>query len=72
MPEEAKAAMPEIKWAKAAAFRDVIAHPYFGLNVHIVWDIVKTKVPGIAPATDALLKTERAKDPMNAYCSFEQ
>lgn len=32
LPDEAKAMMPDIEWSKAAAFRDVIAHRYFGLT----------------------------------------
>jgi len=34
LPDEARAMMPDIEWSKAAAFRDVIAHHYFGLNRH--------------------------------------
>lgn len=63
LPDEAKAAMPDIEWAKAAAFRDVIAHHYFGLNVDVVWDVVRTKIPEIARSTDALLKRVRGKIP---------
>jgi len=62
LPEEAKALMPEIEWSKAAAFRDVIAHHYFGLNIHIVWDVVLNKIPEIASSADALLKTLRKRD----------
>jgi uncharacterized protein with HEPN domain len=56
---EAKAAMPDIEWSKAAAFRDVIEHDYFGLNVGIVWDVVETKIPDIARSAAALLKRVR-------------
>ena len=47
--------MPEIEWSKAAAFRDVIAHHYFGLDIRIVWDVVKHKVPDIAHVASRLL-----------------
>ena len=30
LPAEAKGLMPDVDWSKAAAFRDVIAHGYFG------------------------------------------
>ena len=56
LPDEAKAMMPDIEWSKAAAFRDVIAHHYFGLNIHIIWDVVQNKVPAIVAAAEALLK----------------
>ena len=57
LPDEAKTLMPEIEWSKAAAFRDIIAHHYFGLNIHIVWDVVLNKIPGIISSADALAKT---------------
>ena len=63
LPDEAKAAMPDIEWAKAAAFRDVIAHHYFGLDIGIVWDIVENKVPEITRSADRLLKRIRGKTP---------
>jgi len=47
--------MPEVEWSKAAAFRDVIAHGYFGLNAHIIWDVSQNKVPGISASVEKLL-----------------
>ena len=64
LPDEAKAAMPDIEWSKAAAFHDVIAHDYFGLNVGIVWDVVENKIPGIARSAAALLKRVRDNAPV--------
>lgn len=56
LPDEVKAMMPDVEWSKAAAFRDVIAHHYFGLNIKIVWDVVCNKVPDIALSAEALLR----------------
>ncbi len=55
LPTEATAAMPEVEWSKAAAFRDVIAHHYFGLDIDVVWDVVKNKIPAIEIAAAHLL-----------------
>lgn len=55
LPDEVKAMMPDVEWTKAAAFRDVIAHHYFGLNIRIVWDVVCNKVPDIAQSAEVLL-----------------
>ena len=54
--------MPDIEWSKAAAFRDVIAHHYFGLNVSVVWDVVLNKIPEIVQSAGTLLKTVRDKN----------
>lgn len=55
LPDDVKARMPEVDWRGAARFRDVIAHRYFALDPAVVWDIVKTKIPGVKQATARLL-----------------
>jgi uncharacterized protein with HEPN domain len=34
----------EIPWRQIAGTRDLIAHRYFGVNLEIVWDIVKEDI----------------------------
>lgn len=55
VPKEIQERMPDVEWSKAAAFRDVIAHGYFGLDVHIIWDVTRNKVPDIAKSVEKLL-----------------
>ena len=45
--EEARKRFPTIEWRKIAAFRDIVAHEYFGIDENILWDIVKNKVPAL-------------------------
>jgi len=61
LPEHAIAAMPDIEWSKAAGFRDVIAHQYFGLDINIVWDVVSNKIPVITRSASDLLEKIRHK-----------
>lgn len=42
--DSARSNTPEIDWRKIVALRNILAHEYFGINTHIVWDIVKTKL----------------------------
>lgn len=60
LPEEAKGLTPTVEWSKAAGFRDVIAHGYFGLDLHVIWDVVQTKIPFISQAAKEVLN--RFKD----------
>jgi len=41
LPEELKRLHPEIEWRKIAGLRDILAHEYFGIDVEIIWDVVK-------------------------------
>jgi uncharacterized protein with HEPN domain len=56
LPAEAKALMPDVDWSKAAAFRDVIVHGYFGLDLHIIRDVVQNKIPPIRQSAERALK----------------
>ena len=45
LPEHTKRAHPEVEWKSIAATRDKMIHHYFGVDLDIVWDIVKSDLP---------------------------
>jgi uncharacterized protein with HEPN domain len=45
IPAEVKVEYPEIDWLKIAGLRDVVAREYFGLDIEIIWDIIRREVP---------------------------
>ena len=47
IPAETKKRYKEIDWKKVIGLRDVITHRYFGVDVDIIWDIVKNKIPNL-------------------------
>ena len=55
LPPDARAMMPTVDWNKVAGFRDVIVHGYFGLDVHVIWDVVQSKIPALASSVENAL-----------------
>ena len=45
IPEHVKSKNPEVEWKKIAGLRDIITHAYFGVDMDIIWDVVKNKIP---------------------------
>jgi uncharacterized protein with HEPN domain len=41
---ELREAHPEIQWSQIVAFRNVVIHEYFGIDLELVWAIVEEHV----------------------------
>jgi uncharacterized protein with HEPN domain len=38
---------PQVQWHRVAAFRNVLAHQYLGVDVGLVWGIIARDVPAL-------------------------
>ena len=38
---------PDIPWGKMAGLRDVLIHDYMGVDLNIIWNIVRNELPGL-------------------------
>ncbi len=45
LTEILKADYPEVPWRKMANLRDVLIHEYFGIDLEIIWKIVRKDIP---------------------------
>jgi uncharacterized protein with HEPN domain len=45
LPVEFRAQHPEVEWRQLAGMRDRLIHGHFGVDYHLVWDVVQEKVP---------------------------
>ena len=50
---------PQVVWKDIAGTRDKIIHHYFGVNLNIIWDIIKKDLPDLKKKIEAMLKENR-------------
>ncbi|MFB0509090.1 MAG: DUF86 domain-containing protein [bacterium] len=49
IPEEIKAKERQVPWKRMAGMRDKLIHEYFGVDLEIVWAVVKQELPPLKP-----------------------
>ena len=45
LPSKIKSKYRDVEWKAMIAFRNVIIHEYFGINLKIMWDIIENELP---------------------------
>jgi len=45
IPGSIRVKYANVEWKKIAGLRDILAHQYFDVDLDIVWDIVRNKLP---------------------------
>lgn len=46
---------PDIPWSDMAGMRDKLIHFYFGVDMEIVWETVKVRIPKLEPLVQEVL-----------------
>jgi uncharacterized protein with HEPN domain len=45
LPSKFKDKYPDVPWRNIAGMRDKLIHDYFGIDLEIIWDVIKNKIP---------------------------
>ena len=56
LPSSIRDQYPGIPWKDMAGMRDRIVHGYDAVNLHIVWDTVKNRIPNVKPQIQNILE----------------
>ena len=54
LPDDWKAAHPEIDWQQVSDFRNFLAHQYLDVDLEIVWNVVENYLPDLKAAVEAM------------------
>ena len=47
---------PDVRWRELAGLRDKLIHQYWGVNLEIVWDVIRNLIPGIEEKLKRILE----------------
>ncbi|MBS3100596.1 DUF86 domain-containing protein [Candidatus Woesearchaeota archaeon] len=62
LPTDFRNKYPEIEWSDIIRTRDKVTHHYFGVDLNIVWNIVKKDLPGLKKKIKRILKECKSKE----------
>lgn len=55
VPQSITQKYPTVPWKEMAGMRDKLIHFYFGVNLKLVWQTVKHRIPQVKPTIKQLL-----------------
>lgn len=62
VPEAIRGRHPDIPWKRIAGMRDKLIHEYAGVDLEIIWGVVKEEIPPLKPKIKRLLlETEQGE-----------
>ena len=54
IPAPIRRKYPEIPWREMAGMRDKVIHEYFGVDLKIIWNVVKERIPVLKPTFEKI------------------
>ena len=59
LPKSFRKLYPRVPWREIVGTRDKMIHHYFGVNLDIVWDIIKKDLPKLKEQIEKILKENK-------------
>ncbi|PIN94484.1 DUF86 domain-containing protein [Candidatus Pacearchaeota archaeon CG10_big_fil_rev_8_21_14_0_10_31_9] len=59
--EELKDRYDDVEWKKIVGLRDILIHAYSGVDLEIIWDVIKNKLPGLKDSIVRIVKEENKR-----------
>jgi uncharacterized protein with HEPN domain len=59
VPPETRLKYPEIEWKKIVGLRNILIHNYSGVDIEIIWDIIKNRLDLLEAKTRQALNEEK-------------
>ena len=56
VPEGVRQRYPDVPWKRMTGMRDKLIHEYSGVDLEIVWGVVKTELPPVKPLVEQILR----------------
>lgn len=55
VPPQIRQRHPQVPWQRIAGLRDILIHHDFEIDIEIVWDVIKNKLPELRQHLQAML-----------------
>jgi uncharacterized protein with HEPN domain len=62
IPEDLRNGHPEMPWKRMTGMRDKLIHEYHGVDLEIVWAVIKEELPPLKPLIEKVLKEIEGKE----------
>jgi len=56
IPEDIRSKYPDIPWKQIVGFRNIVIHHYFGVDLSIVWTVIKRHLKELKPKIETILR----------------
>jgi uncharacterized protein with HEPN domain len=56
LPEDIILRHPDIQWKRIAGMRDKLIHFYFGVDPHLIWQTIRTRLPELKTVVEISLQ----------------